>query len=237
MVIPWTHILILGTVRLGKTGTKEVKVTPFETGFRSASKEPWHAQKKKRYPTGAGTAFWSGTHRVAGHGAGTPEEPCGERAALTTPGAPRIPGCYRQDAAPSRHPLSSLCPLLGHPDQPPSGTDHPVPAPRPAAAHPGLDAAPLPYSPSLARHRPGRYQPVPRSLGPPALPRPRYRRGGRAAAAAGAPSAAPCRQRSGGGGSGTTAGEPTAGTGRGAGDARGTSVSHTGITHTFRACL
>lgn len=46
MVVPWTHVLILGAVRLGKTGTKEGKVTPFETGFCSASEEAWHAPKK-----------------------------------------------------------------------------------------------------------------------------------------------------------------------------------------------
>lgn len=46
MVVPWTHVLILGAVRLGKTSTKEGKVTPFETGFPSASEESWHAPKK-----------------------------------------------------------------------------------------------------------------------------------------------------------------------------------------------
>lgn len=132
------------------------------------------------------------THRVAGHGAGTPEEPCGERAALTAPGPARIhppdtpgtsPGCYRPDTAPSRHPLTGLCPLLGHPDGRcpiPASPDQLPSAPscaasppclRMAGAHPG--ARYRSGFPSPGRDRPGHgTSPFPTSPAPAAIPSP-----------------------------------------------------------------
>lgn len=103
----------------------------------------------------AGHGGAGGTHRVAGHGAGTREEPCGEQAALTAPGPARAPRPPRDQPCPlptgrcpvpaaphsvrSWDTLASRCPI-------PASSTSRCPVPVPAPPRPAAVPVPAPTS-------------------------------------------------------------------------------------------